>query len=104
MKGRALSTSLLLLGSSFFAGSIAAAEFSDQAQVTSVRAVFGSAPQTRCWSMGAARSGPSHRLREGLPGERFSGVPDFAGATRSEALRAVASAASPLTNAFHARL
>jgi uncharacterized protein YcfJ len=49
MKRRTLSTSLLLIGSSFFAGSIVAAEFSDQAQVTSVRAVFGSAPQTRCW-------------------------------------------------------
>jgi hypothetical protein len=49
MKRRTLSTSLLLVGSSFFAGSIVAAEFSDQAQVTSVRAVFGSAPQTRCW-------------------------------------------------------
>src|SRR6202158_6619681 len=49
MKRHTLSTSLLVLGSSFFAGSIAAAEFSDQAQVTSVRAVFGSAPQTRCW-------------------------------------------------------
>ena len=49
MKRRTLSTSLLLLGSSFFAGSVAAAEFSDQAQVMSVRAVFGSAPQTRCW-------------------------------------------------------
>src|ERR1700693_2149403 len=49
MKGRTLRTGLLLIGSSFFAGSMAAAEFSDQAQVTSVRAVFGSAPQTRCW-------------------------------------------------------
>src|SRR3984893_12763736 len=49
MKRRTLSTSLLLIGSSFLAGSIVAAEFSDQAQVTSVRAVFGSAPQTRCW-------------------------------------------------------
>src|ERR1700719_2711024 len=49
MKRRTLSTSLLVIGSSFFAGSIVAAEFSDQAQVTSVRAVFGSAPQTRCW-------------------------------------------------------
>ena len=49
MKRRTLCTSLLMLGSSFFAGSIVAAEFSDQAQVTSVRAVFGSAPQTRCW-------------------------------------------------------
>ena len=49
MKRHTLSTSLLVLGSSCFAGSIAAAEFSDQAQVTSVRAVFGSAPQTRCW-------------------------------------------------------
>ena len=48
MKRRTLST-LLLIGSSFFVGSIVAAEFSDQAQVTSVRAVFGSAPQTRCW-------------------------------------------------------
>jgi uncharacterized protein YcfJ len=49
MKHRTLNTSLLLLGSSFFAGSIAAAEFSDQAQVTSVQAVFGSTAQTRCW-------------------------------------------------------
>ncbi len=49
MKRRILSTSLLLIGSSFFAASVGAAEFSDQAQVTSVRAVFGSAPQTRCW-------------------------------------------------------
>ena len=49
MKRRTLSTSLLLIGSSFFAASVGAAEFSDQAQVTSVRAVFGSAPQTRCW-------------------------------------------------------
>ena len=49
MKRRTLCASLLMLGSSFFAGSIVAAEFSDQAQVTSVRAVFGSAPQTRCW-------------------------------------------------------
>jgi uncharacterized protein YcfJ len=49
MKRRTLCTSLLMLGSSFFAGSIVAAEFSGQAQVTSVRAVFGSAPQTRCW-------------------------------------------------------
>ena len=44
MKRRTLSTSLLLIGSSFFAASVGAAEFSDQAQVTSVRAVFGSAP------------------------------------------------------------
>jgi len=49
MKRRTLSTSLLLIGSSFFAASVGAAEFSDQAQVTSVRAIFGSAPQTRCW-------------------------------------------------------
>src|SRR5436853_4349930 len=49
MKRRTLSTSLLLIGSSFFAASVGAAEFSDQAQVTSVRAVFGSASQTRCW-------------------------------------------------------
>src|SRR5216683_3155350 len=49
MKRHTLSASLLLIASLFFAGSIAAAEFSDQAQVTSVRAVFGSAPQTRCW-------------------------------------------------------
>lgn len=49
MKRRTLSASLLVIGGSFFAGSVAAAEFSDQAQVTSVRAVFGSAPQTRCW-------------------------------------------------------
>ncbi|HEV2039698.1 MAG TPA: glycine zipper 2TM domain-containing protein [Casimicrobiaceae bacterium] len=49
MKRHMLSISLVLLGSSLFAGSIAATEFSDQAQVNSVRAVFGSAPQTRCW-------------------------------------------------------
>src|ERR1700682_1278421 len=49
MKRSKLSISLVVLGSSLFAGSIAATEFSDQAQVNSVRAVFGSAPQTRCW-------------------------------------------------------
>ena len=49
MKRSKSSISLVVLGSSLFAGSIAATEFSDQAQVNSVRAVFGSAPQTRCW-------------------------------------------------------
>ena len=49
MKRSKLSMSLVVFGSSLFAGSVAATEFSDQAQVTSVRAVFGSAPQTRCW-------------------------------------------------------
>src|SRR6266404_2221740 len=49
MKRSMLGMSLVFLGSSLFAGSSAATEFSDQAQVTSVRAVFGSAPQTRCW-------------------------------------------------------
>jgi uncharacterized protein YcfJ len=49
MKRRMLSTNLLLLGSSLVAGSVAATEFSDQAQVNSVRAVFSAAPQTQCW-------------------------------------------------------
>jgi hypothetical protein len=35
---------------------------------------------------------------------RLSTVLDFAGVTMSEAFSAVASAASPLTNAFHAKL
>ena len=49
MKRRMLSTGLVLIGSSLVAGSIAATDFSDQAQVNSARAVFSSAPQTQCW-------------------------------------------------------
>ena len=67
MKRRTLSTSLLLIGSSFFAASVGAAEFSDQAQVTSVRAIFGSATQTRCWvdrqQIGEERHGGVRHLR-----------------------------------------
>jgi uncharacterized protein YcfJ len=49
LKQSALSAGLLWAGSSLFAASVAATEFSDQAEVNSVRAVFSSTPQSQCW-------------------------------------------------------